>query len=168
MKFCRDGFYEIYSCRSIRIQTINSSLNLLNMSARFSLNFVFTVWWKTSSSPTFCIFTAINLAHICTGIINVVHFKRLNSPKSSCLAGEAFRCIWFIDKETKLCFFFLRKLDFLFELHVDYHSKCEKYPPFSWCFRAHRACAPSSLQVWREFVMSQCHTHGFRCEMRLR
>ena len=58
-------------------------------------------------SATFCIFIALNLAHIDTGINNVVHFKKLNSPKSSCLAGESFRSIWFIDKETKLSFFFL-------------------------------------------------------------
>ena len=60
------------------------------MSARFSLNFVFAVWWKTSSSATFCIFIAINLAHIG-------------------LAGEAFRSIWLIDKKTKLVNFFFTK-----------------------------------------------------------
>ena len=35
----------------------------------------------------------INLAHIGTGINNVVHFKILNYPKSSCLAGESFHSI---------------------------------------------------------------------------
>lgn len=54
------------------------------MSAWFLLlNFVFVVWWKTSSSATFYIFVAINFPHIGTGINNVVHFKNSNSPKSS-------------------------------------------------------------------------------------
>ena len=49
--------------------------------------------WKTSSGAIFCISIAINLSHIGTGINNVVHFKILNSPKSSCLAGESFHSI---------------------------------------------------------------------------
>ena len=93
MKFGRDDFCEIYSCRGICMQTIYSSVNLLNMSACFSLNFVFAGCWKTSSSAIFCISITINLAHIGTGINNVVHFKKLNSPKSSCLAGESFHSI---------------------------------------------------------------------------
>ena len=39
-------------------------------------------------SATFCIFIAINLSHIGTGINNVVHFKKLNSPQSSPLPGR--------------------------------------------------------------------------------
>ena len=98
------------SCRSIRIQTIYNSVNLSNMSASFSMNFLFAVWWKTSSSATFCIFIAINLTHIGTGIYVMVHFKKLNSPKSVVLLEWRFaRGIWFIDKKTKLLasFFFL-------------------------------------------------------------
>ena len=34
----------------------------------------------------------------------------------------------------------------------------KKNPPLSQCFRASRACARSSLQARREFVMSRCHT----------
>ena len=50
---------------------------------------------------------------------------------------------------------FFRKLDFLFQL--EYHSECEKYPPFSRCLHARRACA---LQARCEFNLScqECHT----------
>ena len=64
------------------------------------------VWRKTSSSATFSIFIPTNLAHIGTGINNVMLFKKLNFSNSSFLsAGEAFRSIWLIDKKTKLFWF---------------------------------------------------------------
>ena len=98
------------SCRSIRIQTIYNSVNLSNMSASFSMNFLFAVWWKTSSSGTFCIFIAINLTHIGTGYV-MVHFKKLNSPKS--VVFRSRHLIYWQENQIACFFFFFRKLDFL-------------------------------------------------------
>ena len=104
------------------------------MSASFSMNVLFAVWWKTSSSATFCIYIAINLTHIGKGIDNMVNFKKLNSPKSVVLLERRFaRGIWLLTRKPNCWFlFFLRKLDFL-------SGYFEKYPPFSRCFRARRA-----------------------------
>ena len=101
------------------------------MSARFSqLNLVLAIWFKISSSATFCIVFAINLSHISTVTSHVVHFKnslilpnqvgsitsresgRNRAYRSSRLAGKAFHSIWLNDNKTKLfcffvCFFFL-------------------------------------------------------------
>ena len=200
------------------------------MSASFSMNFLFAVWWKTSSSATFCIFIAINLTHIGTGINNMVHFKKLNSPKSVVLLERrCARGIWFIDKiacvasvsveqraknrvfsdlparkmgrenlslfwlsphfsrgqnaeipvlgsffalcstetlatqaidkKTKLLVSsFSKKIRFLVLARIP--SNCEKYPPFSRCFRARRAfacpariCDVTMSHTW----ISGCH-----------
>ena len=66
------------------------------------------------------------------------------------------------DQET-----FLRKLDFLPLL--EYHSNCEKYPPFFGCFRARPACAlQASLQDLTgparicDVTNDVTHVHGFQ------
>ena len=117
------------------------------MSASFSMNFLFAASWKTSSSATFCIFIAINLTH--------------GAFQESCLCwrGVSLAASDLLTRKPNYLFlFFLRKLDFLSWL--EYHSNCEKYPPFSRCFRTRRALLN---QVRREFVtMSHTWISGVR------
>ena len=98
--------------------------------------------------------------NVCTKFLTIVQMALISLP---CYANFMLLkmtyvfmicCTYF--RET-----FFGKLDFLFKL--EYHLKCEKYPLFTRCLRARRACAHPSLQARREFVMSRAS----ECEIRL-
>ena len=77
--------------KSTRVAVSAFIKTLSSMSALFSPDFVLAGGWKTSSSAPFCNFIAKKLAHIGTGINNVMHLTHLIiSPESSYPASSWF------------------------------------------------------------------------------